>query len=93
MMQIKRRSFLTLLGTAAAAWPLGAGAQQGGRMRRVGVLFGGQESDPQTQSYAAVFREELAKHGLMILFVLLFTGASLTRRWAPAIRWRFFRRQ
>src|SRR5262245_66187370 len=59
-----RRSFLTLLGGAsAAAWPLAAGAQQNDRVRRIGWLIGGTESDRDRQSYLVALRESLAKFG------------------------------
>ena len=60
---MRRRDFITLLGGAASAWPLAARAQQSDRMRRLGILMAGAESDPQYQADVAVFREGLQKLG------------------------------
>jgi len=59
---MRRREFM-LVGAATAAWPLGAHAQQGDRMRCLGILMVGAESDPQYQTDVAVFREGLQKLG------------------------------
>src|SRR5262245_4699313 len=58
---VKRRDFITLL-CSAAAWPLVARAQPDA-MRRIGVLMGPAESDPQAQSEIAAFRQGLQKLG------------------------------
>jgi putative tryptophan/tyrosine transport system substrate-binding protein len=58
-----RREFVALLGGAAAAWPLAARAQQGERMRRVGVVMVTKETDPETPLRAMAFRQALAKLG------------------------------
>jgi putative ABC transport system substrate-binding protein len=60
-----RRAFITLLGGAAAAWPLAARAQQPDRIRHIGVLMGFPESDLQAQSFIAAFRDGLQKVGWM----------------------------
>lgn len=60
---MRRRDFITLLGGTTAAWPLAVRAQQGERVRRVGVLMGYAESDPGAQSYLSAFRSALAKLG------------------------------
>jgi putative ABC transport system substrate-binding protein len=60
---MRRREFINLLGGAALAWPLPVRAQQDGRVRRVGALIGGDESDVDRQATAAVFRKELQDLG------------------------------
>jgi putative ABC transport system substrate-binding protein len=60
---MRRREFIRLLGSAAAAWPLAARAQQPARMRLIGVLIGYAENDPAVQSQVAAFRGTLAKLG------------------------------
>jgi putative ABC transport system substrate-binding protein len=60
---VKRREFVLLLG-GAAAWPLTARAQQPGeRMRRIGVLVGLAEDDPESTARLAAFRQGLEKRG------------------------------
>jgi putative ABC transport system substrate-binding protein len=61
--QLKRREVLTLISGAAAAWPLAARAQQGERMRRVGILITLSERDPEAQARLTAFREGLRKLG------------------------------
>jgi len=60
---MKRRAFITLLGGAAASWPLAARAQQADRMRRIGVLTGYDESDPEGKAYLSGFMQRLAELG------------------------------
>jgi putative tryptophan/tyrosine transport system substrate-binding protein len=59
---MRRRDFITLIGGAAASWPLAGRAQQLDR-KRIGVLMGWAESDREAQSWLAALREELRKLG------------------------------
>jgi putative tryptophan/tyrosine transport system substrate-binding protein len=60
---MRRRDLITLLGGAAAAWPLAARAQQPGQLRRVGMLIGYAENDSETQARVAAFRQGLEHLG------------------------------
>src|SRR4029453_4098373 len=61
--RMRRREFITLIGGVAATWPLYAHAQQGGRMRRIGILERGAEPDRLVQVQWRAMREGLAKLG------------------------------
>jgi len=62
MSDMRRRDVIALLGGSAAAWPLGARAQQPDRMRHIGVLSG-LADDPEGQARVAAFRQELQRLG------------------------------
>jgi putative ABC transport system substrate-binding protein len=74
---MRRRQFLSILG-GAAAWPLAVSAQQGGHLRRIGVLMPYAESDQDGQAFIAAFREGLQKLGWV-------EGRNIRidYRWAP----------
>ena len=73
---MNRREFITLLG-GAAAWPLAAGAQQGERMRRIGVLTVSAERDPEAKAWLTAFQD-----GLQQLGWLQGRNISIDYRWA-----------
>jgi putative ABC transport system substrate-binding protein len=60
---VERREFITLAGGAAASWPFAVRAQQPDGMRRIGLLMGLAEDDPEIQSRLAAFRQGLARRG------------------------------
>jgi putative ABC transport system substrate-binding protein len=62
---VKRRDFITLLG-GAAAWPLAAHAQQGERMRRIGVFSARPADDPEWQARMAAFHQGLQELGWIV---------------------------
>jgi putative ABC transport system substrate-binding protein len=66
MIWVQRREFITLLGGAAAAWPLKARAQQGERVRRIGVLIPASAYDAEFQTFVGAFLQALAQSGWTI---------------------------
>ena len=74
---MRRREFITLLG-GAAAWPFAARAQQGERMRRIGVLFPMAAEDPLIQARYGAFLQGLQELGWMIG-----RNVQIDARWAP----------
>src|SRR5499433_3960635 len=60
---MKRREFITLLGGAAAVWPLAARAQQGERMRRIGVLMNLTADDPEASARVTALAQGLQQLG------------------------------
>ena len=79
MLDVRRREFITLLGGAAATWPLAARAQQPERTRRIGVLTNLAADDPEGQVRFTAFAQALAQLGWNV-------GQNLRieQRWAAA---------
>ena len=63
---MRRREFITLVGGGAVAWPLAARAQQGERMRRIGVLLPASADDLRFQTLVGAFLQGLALLGWSI---------------------------
>jgi hypothetical protein len=74
---LRRREFITLLG-GAVAWPLAARAQQGDRVRRIGVLMPDDENDPEGKLRYSAFAQALADLG--------WTDRRNVRMWGPRRR-------
>ena len=74
--QLKRREFITLLGGAAASWPLAARGQEG--MRRVGVLMNTGADEPESQARLAAFMQGLQEFGWAVG-----RNVRIDYRWTP----------
>ena len=76
---MRRRDFITLLGGAAAAWPIAARAQQRERVRRIGIIVPAAADDPEFQARVGAFLQELALLGWAIG-----PNLQIDMRWAGA---------
>jgi putative ABC transport system substrate-binding protein len=78
-----RREFITLLGGAAASWPLAARAQRSDRVRRIGVLVPWDENDPVAKIQFSAFTQALAglgwTDGRNVRMDLRWGGADISR--------------
>jgi putative ABC transport system substrate-binding protein len=63
---MRRREFISLLGGAAAVWPVVARAQQSERMRRIGIILPQAADDREFQAWVAAFLQALAQLGWSI---------------------------
>ena len=76
---MRRREFIAGLGGAAATWPLAARAQQGERVRRIGVLLPAAADDAEFQTRLAAFHQALEQLGWIIG-----RNVRIDTRWATA---------
>jgi putative ABC transport system substrate-binding protein len=83
MSHMRRREFITLIGGAAAAWSLTAGAQQADRVRRIGLLMSSVETDPIGQERVEAFRSGLRELGWVegrnLEILLRWSGVDVAR--------------
>jgi putative tryptophan/tyrosine transport system substrate-binding protein len=87
--KMKRRTFISLLGGAAAAWPLAARAQQTDAMRRVGVLMGFDDNDPEGTLWFSNFMRAFQELGWIDGRNVMFAGMpqTLTRSKSSRRNW------
>ena len=83
---MRRREFLGVLGGAAATWPFPARAQQGERVRRIGVIMNLPPDDPEAQLCITTFQQELKELGWSVG-----RNAQIDFRWGPSSIQQYFK--